>query len=154
MSIPDFDQWGNLPPGVYFCTWDEFIDRFQTNLHRARLIQGLIKAMIILKTAGCRTIYINGSFVTQKPKPNDFDACWETDGVDFNYILNNAPELLDFYDKRMKQKIKYKGELFPIDMLADGGDLNFFELFQIDQIQNRKGIIAIDLMRWDYDHCQ
>ena len=38
-------------------------------------------------------------------------------------------------------------------MLADSHDLNFFELFQIDQRQNRKGIIAIDLIRWDYDDC-
>ena len=40
-----------------------------------------------LRLAGCRTVYIDGSFVTNKEIPNDFDACWEEAGV--------APELLD-----------------------------------------------------------
>jgi hypothetical protein len=31
-----------------------------------------------LRAAGCRTIYINGSFVTDKLNPNDFDACSAT----------------------------------------------------------------------------
>jgi hypothetical protein len=26
--IPDFDENGNLPPGIYFCNWNEFKKRF------------------------------------------------------------------------------------------------------------------------------
>ncbi len=26
--IPDFDENGNLPPGVHFCDWSEFKERF------------------------------------------------------------------------------------------------------------------------------
>jgi len=26
--IPDFDENGNLPPGVHFCEWEEFVERY------------------------------------------------------------------------------------------------------------------------------
>jgi hypothetical protein len=73
--IPEFDDNGNLPPGVYFCEWEEFQEIFGINLIRRRMIDGLELAMTQLKAAGCRTIYINGSFVTSKLEPGDFDAC-------------------------------------------------------------------------------
>jgi hypothetical protein len=50
--------------------------------------------MTQLKAAGCRTIYIDGSFVTSKQKPGDFDACWEDNGVDIKYLESIAPTLL------------------------------------------------------------
>lgn len=32
--IPDFDENGNLPPGVHWAEWNEFQDRFGYNWHR------------------------------------------------------------------------------------------------------------------------
>ena len=43
---------------------------------------GLRAALENLKGAGCRTIYLNGSFVTSKDLPNDYDACWVEAGVE------------------------------------------------------------------------
>ncbi|EDX70939.1 hypothetical protein MC7420_8190 [Coleofasciculus chthonoplastes PCC 7420] len=40
------------------------------------MIDGLELAMTQLKAAGCRTIYIDGSFITSKPNPGDFDAAY------------------------------------------------------------------------------
>ncbi|OLT60003.1 DUF6932 family protein [Moorena bouillonii] len=88
MTIPGFDEKGNLPPGIYWTTWLEFQERFGTNVTRLRQIEGLKKAMEQLKAAGCRTIYINGSFVTSKPRP-----------VDVNYLLTHAPRLLNPIDR-------------------------------------------------------
>lgn len=79
VMIPEFDENGNLPPGVYWATWEEFKEQFGTTPRRSLLIEGLKTAMEQLKAAGCRTIYINGSFVTSKPNPNDFDACWDAE---------------------------------------------------------------------------
>ncbi|HEY9848533.1 MAG TPA: hypothetical protein V6D28_03675 [Leptolyngbyaceae cyanobacterium] len=84
--IPEFDENGNLPPGIHFCEWEEFKERFGTNLTRQRMINGLELAMTQLKAAGCRTIYIDGSFVTSKLTPGDFDACWEPGDVDYDYL--------------------------------------------------------------------
>ena len=85
--IPPFTEQGLLPPGVHRATWREFVGRFGTTPHRRRLLAGLKAALKSLRAAGCRTVYIDGSFVTAKPHPADFDGCWEIDGVE--------PERLD-----------------------------------------------------------
>lgn len=148
LMIPEFDSNGNLPPGVHFCTWEEFVERFGTTELRLRFIRGLKIAMEQLWKAGCRTIYINGSFVTSKEDPNDFDACWDSEEVDMNYLRINAPRLLNTFD-RQAQKAKYKGEIFRSDELVGDLGVNSFELFQRDRDLKKKGIIAIDLLRWE-----
>ena len=146
--IPEFDENGNLPPGVHFCDWQEFVERFGTNDTRRRMIAGLQLAMTQLKAAGCRTIYINGSFVTIKPNPQDFDACYDNETVDIDYLRINAPRLLNHYD-RAGQKAKYRGEIFPSQQAIGNYGINSFELFQRDRQQNVKGIIAIDLTNFE-----
>ncbi len=145
--IPEFDEHGNLPPGVHFCEWEEFLERFGNNNRRLYLIQGLRLAMEQLKEAGCRTIYINGSFTTIKPNPGDFDACWDSEDMDLNYLRCNAPGLLNIFDRH--QKNIYKGEIFRSDEPVGDYGLDSFAFFQRDRLRNRKGIIAIDLMRWE-----
>ncbi|HAG83609.1 MAG TPA: hypothetical protein DCL61_21280 [Cyanobacteria bacterium UBA12227] len=146
--IPEFDENGNLPPGVYFCDWEEFKERFGTNYKRERMLEGLELAMTQLKTAGCRTIYINGSFVTSYPNPNDFDACYDIETVDVEYLRVNCPRLLNHYD-RNAQKAKYKGEIFPSNQPVGNYGENSLSFFQMDRRKNKKGIIAIDLMTWE-----
>ena len=112
--IPPFQPDGNLPPGIHTATWEEVVHRFGGNPRRQRLLAGLAIAVANLQDAGCRRIYLNGSFVTSKPFPDDFDAVWESEGVDFTRV---APLLLDRRDllnhARRQQKRVYGGELIP-----------------------------------------
>ncbi len=104
---------------------------------------GLKAAMVSLKDAGCKTVYVDGSFVTGKERPGDFDACWEEEGVD-PIVLD--PVLLIFDNGRASQKAKYMGELFPASNIADEDGFSFLEFFQTDkETGRRKGIVAIDL---------
>ena len=106
-------------------------------------MEGLRAALENLKRAGCRTAYIDGSFVTSKEVPNDFDGCWEEAGVD-PFALD--PVLLTFDPGRASQKAKYMGELFPASTIASGDGFSFLEFFQTDKETGRsKGIVAIDL---------
>ena len=147
--IPEFNENGNLLLGVHWAEWEEFKEIFGTNLNRQRMIDGLELAMTQLKAAGCRTIYIDGSFVTSKQNPGDFDACWEDNGVDINYLKSLAPALFNFALRRAEQKIKYKGEIFPSNYPANDSGTAYIDFFQFDTRTNtRKGIIAIDLQRW------
>lgn len=146
--IPEFDENGNLLPGVHFCEWEEFEERFGTTVKRENMIRGLKLAMTQLKAAGARTIYINGSFVTIESNPNDFDACYDPETVDREYLRMNAPRLFNHSD-RNAQKAKYRGEIFPSDEPVGNYGDNSFEFFQKDRRQRKKGIIAIDLMRWE-----
>ncbi len=122
--------------------------RFGTTSHRLNLISGLKRAMAQLREAGCPTVYIDGSFVTSKLVPGDFDACWEAAGVDMNALKAIAPSLLRFEAKRAAQKAEYGGEFFPAGWPADSAGNLFLDFFQMDREGNSKGIIAIDLSRW------
>lgn len=142
---PDFSEDGNLPPGVHPFTWEEFIARFGWTEHRQRLISGLKSALNALKRAGCRTAFVDGSFVTAKEIPRDFDACWDVSGVDPRLL---DPILLKFDDGRKAQKIKFRGELFPAQVPDGLTGKTFLEFFQTDKSTGRaKGIVALDLRR-------
>ena len=141
--IPVFSMTGNLPPGIHYTDWDEFEERFGNNYHRQLLLLGMKEALLNLKNAGCSICYMNGSFVTIKPFPNDFDGCWDPLGVDLNKL---DPVLLNFSFSRLYQKVKYKGELFLSSIIADSKGNTYINFFQIDKNTGmKKGIVAINL---------
>jgi hypothetical protein len=143
--IPDFvdigGPWKVLPPGVHDATLEEIEDRFAISDHRKHLFEGFKRAVLALRKAGCRKIFLDGSFITEKSIPGDFDVCWDTTGVD---TIKLDPIFLDFSARRKKQKEFFYGEFFPANWLADGQHF-FFDYFQIDKYtQNAKGIICVD----------
>lgn len=77
---------GNLPPGEHLAAWAHVVERFGATLRRGQLLDGLSRALRDLRAAGCKCAYIDGSFITTKEHPDDFDACWELYGVDFDVI--------------------------------------------------------------------
>lgn len=145
--IPSLDPvTGNLPPGIHSATWSEIANRFGGTPHRRNLLEGLRAVLLALKTAGCARVYVDGSFVTAKGQPGDFDGCWEVEGVDVVTLKRVAPLLLDFRDRRKAQKATYGGEMFIADTPADPFGTRFVDFFQRDkETGEAKGIIAIDL---------
>ena len=141
--VPRFTEAGLLPPGVHWATWEEIAHRFGGNKRRQELLAGLREALNNLKGAGCQTVYVNGSFVTRKAEPGDFDGCWDEQGVNPDTL---DPVLLTFDLGRATQKAKYLGELFPATAVAGEGGTSFLDFFQTDKDTGEpKGIIAIDL---------
>lgn len=132
---------GYLPPGVHDAPWRELAPRFSTNDHRARLLGGLLAALQNLAGAGCRSVLLDGSFVSQKDLPKDYDGAWDTQGVD-PYRLD--PVLLDFSNGRAAMKSKYLGELFPATAAAAPSVL-YRDFFMKDRNGVPKGIVNIDL---------
>ena len=142
MAISPFDVTGNLPLGIHWATWEELVQRFGSNDHRRRLLEGLRAALVSLRAASCQTVYIDGSFVTAKEIPNDFDCCWDIVGV--NPALLD-PVLLHLRNGRRAQKAKYMGDLFPAQIRDVNTGSTFIDFFQVDKEGNQKGIIAINL---------
>jgi hypothetical protein len=132
---------GYLPPGVHHAPWSEVTPRFSTNGHRSRLLGGLLAALQNLAGAGCQSVLLDGSFVSQKELPEDYDGAWDTRGVD-PYRLD--PVLLDFSNARAAMKSKYLGELFPATALAAPGVL-YRDFFMKDRNGVPKGVVHIDL---------
>jgi len=138
-----FGSDGNLKPGIHNMSWDEFLKLFGTNIHRLNLLSGLKAAILSLKQAGCQTIYVDGSYVTLKDFPEDYDACWDVNGVDGKLI---DPILLKFNDSRRAMKIKYKGDLFPAQLKEGRSNQIFLDFFQIDKdTGNPKGIVKLNV---------
>lgn len=141
--IPEFDERGNLPPGIHHATWTEIVTRYATSTHRRDLLDGLLDALRSLKAAGCSTAYLDGSFVTAKANPDDFDACWEAADVVPSRLDS---ELKEFSNDRAAQKARYGGEIFPAQWHAHPDGTTFLDYFQYDNVTERpKGVIAIGL---------
>lgn len=144
--LPPLTYEGLLPPGIHLAEWAEVWAAFATSPRRQRLLNGFLRAIQSLKFAGCKMVYLDGSFITAKENPGDFDGCWDSSGVNPAQL---DPVLLRFDPGRIAQKIKYGGEMFPATWIADQNTmLTFIEFFQVDkETGEAKGIIAIDLER-------
>jgi hypothetical protein len=144
--IPECDASGNLPPGIHTATWAELELRFGTDAHRKRLLAGLRLALISLKVAGCKTVFLDGSFVTNNAFPADFYVCWDMTHVDLSTLYLIEPVLFDFRNRRAAQKAKFAGELFPAQYKANSFGQTFLDFFQLDKDTGQpKGIVAVDL---------
>lgn len=141
--IPDFTAHGLLPRGVYPATLEEVLERFGGNERREQLLTGLVEALRLLRAAGCRCVYINGSFVTSKERPNDVDVCWDIDGVDADAL---DPVFFDFDNGRAAQKARFGAEFFPAQVPEGLTGRTFLDFFQVDkQTGEPKGIIELRL---------
>ncbi len=137
--------WEVLPPGIHQATLDEIEKRFATNTWRYELFNGLVDAANRLRFAGCscKWIYLNGSYVTRKPQPGDFDACWDPAGTDPDKL---DPVFFDFRNRRAAQKAMFNGEFFPSTSISNDVGQTFVEFFQLDRFTGgKKGIVSVFL---------
>lgn len=105
--IPDFDNNGNLPPGIHTATIKEVAARFATNSHRGKLFNLLLEVLMILQRCNCPEVHLNGSYITTKEEPEDYDLCFESTGIE------PTPELYDFLaQKEEARKKRYGGDIF------------------------------------------
>jgi hypothetical protein len=128
---------GNLIPGFHPLTFEEIVSEFGFNKWRMRLCKGLELAIAHFKDVNCKTLFIDGSFSTKEPYPNDYDACWDPVGVDFAKLMAKYPVLIEFLINTKPQKDKYGGEFYP--------STSHLGFFQKDRDDSPKGIIQLNL---------
>src|SRR5438876_188058 len=92
--IPDFNDEGYLPPGLYPASLKEIIERFgqESEIRRVQS-QSLEWLVELAMQAGVLRIAVNGSFVTDKYEPNDVD-CALLVGADYPRNVKAATDLL------------------------------------------------------------
>ncbi len=138
LMIPGFDKLGNLPPGIHHASLKEIEQRFVLTAHRKYLFGGLRRLLESLQNAGCTTFYLDGSFITKKEEPGDYDCIWDPTGVTGEL----DKDLLKSLEVR---KAKYFGDIFVY--IPEHGGFPYLEYFQKDKDDNPKGIIKIDLRK-------
>lgn len=134
---------GYLPKGEHPATWNELVERFGTTSRRKELLEGLLLGARAIRDAGGKELLIDGSFVTKKPRPSDYDCCYDNTQIDYDLL---DPVLDDFKDERANQKKKYLGEYFVASDIAQLYPLEPYRtFFQHDKDGRPKGVIILDL---------
>jgi hypothetical protein len=143
-------QGGVLPPGVHPGDWKEVEAMFGTTPWRRWLLEGLRDALAELGRVNCAAAYLDGSFVTDKPVPGDYDLCWDHTTMTSAELAALDPIFTDpayIAPPRDAQKAKYRGDLLP-NVPEGGSGLLFVDFFQIERnTGNPKGIVLLDPRR-------
>ncbi|MFW8744725.1 DUF6932 family protein [Mesorhizobium japonicum] len=140
--IPALSSEGLLPPGIHAATWQDVIDRFGWNARRLSLLLGLSDALTQLASAGCSAIWLDGSFVTAKDVPGDYDACWDPNGMDGSRL---DPLFVDFSPAgRSLRKSRFLGDLFVSAHQEAGSGMTFVDFFQRTRDGAEKGIVLLN----------
>lgn len=146
---------GLLPPGVHIADLREIEQAFgRTPKRRFHLFQKLAQFEVFVRSFKLfQTIYIDGSFVTDKDDPGDIDAVLELPRADLAKLLahRDAPALVD----GAAVKAKYEVHLFiqpPAPVPADFDMARFFQHLRPEEAIVRqlpadtmRGILKVEL---------
>ena len=141
ISYPDV-EFEVLPEGIHTASLQEVEDVFTFSDRRVLLFNGLLAGALALSRAGCKNLYLDGSYVTSKSDPGDYDAAWDPEGVNIA-LLDPVFAELDY--PRLSQKNKFQGEFLPTDDLRDEYPTYMVDFFQnIRFSQVKKGVLLIN----------
>ena len=123
--------------------WGTFVVRFGWNNRRRFLIRGLHRALSNLRVAGCTAAIVDGSFVSAKDEPGDYDLAFDPVGVSGTLV---DPVLRRHDDQRKAMKAKYFGDVFPWGAVACATTrLIYRDFFQRDRSGVAKGVVLLDV---------
>jgi hypothetical protein len=76
MPLPGFNRNGDLPPGVHLATIQEVIERFGADTPEREVVTTrLLQVYNLARATGkLERFLVFGSYVTEKPSPNDVDV--------------------------------------------------------------------------------
>lgn len=121
-------------------TYEEFMVHFGVNSGRMRQLDNAVRFFRIFYQCGCRTVFVDGSFVSTKMYPGDIDLCFDLTKVDKEYVKMMYPDLFD-PDEIDRIKNILQCHVFTFDE----EDYFMLELFSTDKRDNPKGMIKLDL---------
>jgi uncharacterized protein DUF6932 len=101
MPLPGFREDGWLPEGHHLAAWEEIILRFggPAGSRRAQILESLLRWRDRLTGKGITgRLLLNGSFISAKPDPGDFDAI---------LVADDGVEAVLAQDEEARQLINY-----------------------------------------------
>lgn len=151
--IPNFDKDGYLPEGVHTATLEEVIERFLFSKKRETLIIGLKRLIDFCLSKKINILFLNGSFISRKLNPTDYDVCYTTNHPDKNTILKEVESSFRHGDLEEK----FGCQIFYAYSIADSKNNCFIDFFQQRKEEARKrkpkkkGIIKLILTNYDQE---
>jgi hypothetical protein len=130
-------------------TYEDFVQHFGTTQYRMEQIQNSIPYFQIFHSCGCEIVYVDGSFVSKKKKPEDIDICFDITGIKEEKILRDFPKFLDINERgRIRRELKCHIFTFTQE------DTELFDILNTDRYHNPKGLVILDLKELKEIHAQ
>ncbi|MFT5468296.1 MAG: hypothetical protein ACI8UO_003405 [Verrucomicrobiales bacterium] len=145
MSLPDFNEHGDLPVDVHVCSLEKALARFARANPKRIVLGERLKRICNLATSTehVARFIVFGSFITSKPEPNDVDVFLLMDD-DFD-LSQTEGEARILFDHGSAQP-HFGASVFWVRRLAAlGGDEKMVEDWQIKRDGNRRGILEIEI---------
>ena len=140
---PEFDDNGDLPPGIHQATLAEVLQHFGTGTLRRRVVARRLERIFNLaRVAGhVARFVIFGSFVTAKPDPNDVDIFMLMDNeFDSNGVAGEAAII---FDHTAAQNVEGASVFWIRRMAAIGGEQAALAHWQIKRDKTERGIVEV-----------
>lgn len=141
--IEDFTEDGLLPPHIHQATFEELVERLGFSRKRKEMLEDLKRALKVMRQHEIERVYIDGSFVTDKPRPSDIDVCYDApEGADLSGMFPIYPPKGWVRDLSIEE---YSAEFLPSDMIELKSGKPFLEFFQTDKENRPRGVVLIEL---------
>ena len=133
--LPTFDDNGYLPPGIHRCTFAELVVRFgKGSEERESEVDELKTYFEIAKKAGVSRLVVDGSFVTDNPRPNDVD------------IVVLVPPEYDVASMTLEADGKTSSRIHIFLALGDASFEKWScDFFACDRLGNPEGVVEVIL---------
>jgi len=143
MALPEFNEEGDLPAGVYRSTLSEVLERFGQGSVQPRAVADRLKRVyeLVTSTGKLARFVIFGSFITAKEEPNDVDVfLLMEDSFDLASLTGEAvlPFLHMEADAHFGASVFWTGRSGAI-----GGEQAVIEYWQIRREGGQRGIVEI-----------
>ena len=143
MPPPDFEPSGDLPPGIHRATLSEVLARLGAGTAQRRAVAYRLQRLyrVAQATGQVARLIVFGSFVTDKPAPNDVDVfLLMADSFDVSRLTGEARLLFD----HPAAQAHFGASVFWLRRLAAlGGEEAAIEYWQVKRGGGRRGIIEI-----------
>jgi hypothetical protein len=146
MTLPDFNDAGDLPEGLYRATLAEVVARFRGQDAKRRLVTArLIRIhQLAAATGKIQHFIVFGSYVTAKPAPNDVDIVLVMRD-DFKLAIcdEQSGKLFD----HGRAEIEFGASIFwirPALLLNETLD-EFIAYWQIKRDHKKRGIVEVEI---------
>lgn len=144
--IPQFTGEGLLPPGVHQTNPGELKEKMGWSRKRRELIEGLEEALALMAACGVVRAYLDGSFVTDKDRPNDVDGCYDlAEDVTAEDLGRLAPIFPPSPSNRAEVKRRFGVDFFPAAATELGSGQPFLRFFQTDREGRERGVLSVEL---------
>ena len=141
--IPNFRNDGYLPDGLHLATEAEITFRFGSSTKQRRRLALRIRRWIELsRSVAANRLFVDGSFVTEKPDPNDVDAVvWLAD----DFVDRVSRGNIEAVELEAMLLTRRPEEIFAAEDRRDWDDwVEFFSRTREDD-GRRKGLVEIEL---------